>query len=157
MQKEKMMAIMQGILTNGDKVGFITAGSISKESIKCFCLSEYGIDLSDDFKHYNKALDKMPALKELAESYSVPYSYIVFIDNSLDHIKPAHDAGFNVVYADNNSSEITNGLSYIGQLEIIVAERARQRGQELSADSTFMFCRPSDNPDTRFPTIDFNC
>ncbi|OAJ34215.1 hypothetical protein [Piscirickettsia salmonis] len=102
LKKEKMTAIMQVILTNGDEIGFITAGSISKESIKCFCLSEYGIGLTDDFKRYNKALDKMPALKELAESYKVPYSYVVFVDNSLDHIKPAHDAGFNVVYADNN-------------------------------------------------------
>ncbi|APS81949.1 hypothetical protein AVM71_00220 [Piscirickettsia salmonis] len=36
LQKEKMAAIMQGIIANGDDIAFVTAGGIEKKAIKKF-------------------------------------------------------------------------------------------------------------------------
>lgn len=118
-QKEKLAKIFRDILANGDEIAFVTSGMITKDKIKAFCLSEYDVDLGDNFQHHRGILDKTPVLKQIAGDK--PYPDIVFVDNSSHHIEPAKRAGFTTVYADNNATDRTNGTRYIRHLDIIVS------------------------------------
>ncbi|RNC76936.1 hypothetical protein DA717_13140 [Piscirickettsiaceae bacterium NZ-RLO2] len=159
LHKEKIKAIMQGIVSNGDDIGFITAGGIEKEAIKGFCNSEYGIDLGERFEFYNRMQNKLPSLRWIATSHKTLKSNVIFVDNNLHHINSAYKEGFTIVYADNNCRDDSCGARYIEKLESIVAERTRQLTQTSanSQGATLMFGHHSEDSDDESPPLEFTC
>ncbi|OAJ33139.1 hypothetical protein [Piscirickettsia salmonis] len=157
LHKEKITAIMQGIVSNGDAIGFITAGGMEKEAIKEFYNREYGINLGDRFEFYNRMQSKLPSLQWIAESNRTLKSNVIFVDNCFSHIESAYKQGFTVVYADNNCSDTTYGAQYIEQLESIVTERSRQLAQAdvNSQGATLMFGHHADDSDDEAPPLEF--
>ena len=121
LNKDDISKCFKDILDHDDEIAFITRGSITKNGINHFCYNTLGVTLPKNFRHYNLIDDKTPKLDAIKGNRKV--SDIIFVDNSMSHIKPAKDEGFRTIYADNNNNDPTNGTEYISKIIKIIQER----------------------------------